>query len=394
MSNVEERTASLSILFGVGSLFKRSSGPYLTTLQTAHELRARGHKVQIMGTRSRSESGPPADWAGIHTIAFPKLGPSTLHFAPRAGHWLRRNNLRPDVVSLEGVWLHFFGKIAQWASRQKIPYMITAHGNFNPVALRVSSWKKSLARVWFADQMIERAACFHAITEQEYRWIREYGLKQPVCLIPNGVNLPSTPAKDVPPEFQGRRTALYIGRLHHIKGIDLLLNAWARVVELHPDWQLIVAGNDDGAQRDLLALRSSLHLESNVQFIGPVHGEMKAAWLANCDFFVLASRSEGLAMAPLEAMSYGKPVLLTSTSNFPQAAEFGVGFEVGCDVDAIQQGLHAMMKIDDPQRRAMGAAGRAVVQDRYNWHTVCTELEQVYGWLAGNNAAPASIRFD
>jgi glycosyltransferase involved in cell wall biosynthesis len=394
MSSVAERTASLSILFGVGSLFKRSSGPYLTTLQTSQELRARGHDVQILGTRSRSESGPPIDWAGMHTIAFPKVGPDTLHFAPRASHWLRRCSLRPDVISLEGVWLHLFGKIAHWASRQKIPYMITAHGNLNPVALRVSSWKKSLARTWFADQMLERAACFHAITEQEYRWIRDYGLKQPVCLIPNGVNLPSETAQDLPPEFQGRRTALYIGRLHHIKGLDLLLNAWARVAEAHPDWQLIVAGNDDGAQRDLLALRASLRLEQKVQFVGPVHGEMKAAWLANCDFFVLASRSEGLAMAPLEAMSRGKPVLLTSSSNFPEAAESGAGFEVACDLDAIQRGLRAMMGKDEVQLRAMGAAGRSLVQERYNWHTVCSELEQVYGWLAGKNEAPASVRFD
>jgi poly(glycerol-phosphate) alpha-glucosyltransferase len=394
MSSIDERTASLSVLFGVGSLFKRSSGPYLTTLQTAQELRARGHEVHILGTRSTNESGPPADWVGMHTIAFPKIGPSTLHFAPRARHWLSRCNLRPDVISLEGVWLHLFGKIAHWATRQKIPFMITAHGNFNPTALRISSWKKSLARVWFADQLLARAACFHAITEQEYRWVREYGLKQPVCLIPNGVNMPSIEAHDLRPEFQGRRIALYVGRLHQIKGLDLLLKAWARAAELHPDWQLIVAGNDDGAQGDLLALRSSLRLEQSVQFVGPVHGEVKATWLANCDFFVLPSRSEGLAMAPLEAMSYGKPVLLTQTSNFPQAAESGAGFEVACDVDAIQQGLHAMMDEDEAQRGAMGAAGRALVQERYNWRTICSQLEQVYGWLAGKNPAPASVRFD
>jgi poly(glycerol-phosphate) alpha-glucosyltransferase len=272
--------------------------------------------------------------------------------------------------------------------------MITAHGNFNPVALRVSSSKKSLARVWFAEKMLRHAACFHAITEQEYSWIREYGLKQPVCLIPNGVNMPSTASQDLPPEFQGRRIALYIGRLHHIKGLDLLLNAWARVAELHPDWQLIAAGSDDGAHRDLLALRSSLRLQQSVQFVGPVHGEMKAAWLANCHFFVLPSRSEGLAMAPLEAMSYGKPVLLTKTSNFPEAAESSAGLEVACDVDSIQQGLHALMDKDEAQRRAMGAAARALIQGRYNWHTICSELEQVYGWLAGKNSAPASVRFD
>jgi glycosyltransferase involved in cell wall biosynthesis len=394
MNNSDQRTLSLSIMFAVGSLFKRSSGPFLTTLQTAQELRGHGHQIQVLGTRSSRDIGPPSHWAGIHTVAFPKIGPSTLHFAPRAGHWLRRCNLRPDVVSLEGVWLHLFGKIAQWARRQKVPYLITPHGNFNPFALRISSWKKSLARTWFADHMLRHAACFHAITEQEYQWIRDYGLRQPVCLIPNGVHTPSTPVQEFPPEFQGSRTALYIGRLHQIKGLDLLLKAWEQVAGVHPDWQLIIAGNDDGAQRDLLTLRSSLRLERSVHFVGPVHGEIKAAWLANCDFFILPSRSEGLAMAPLEAMSYGKPVLLTITSNFPEAAESGAAYEVACDVPGIQQGLRMMMNNDDAQRTAMGAAGRAMVRDRYNWRTICSELEQVYGWLAGRNAAPASVRFD
>jgi glycosyltransferase involved in cell wall biosynthesis len=53
-----------------------------------------------------------------------------------------------------------------------------------------------------------------------------------------------------------------------------------------------------------------------------------------------------------------------------------------------------MMGKDEVQLRAMGAAGRSLVQERYNWHTVCSELEQVYGWLAGKNEAPASVRFD
>ncbi len=393
MTDAGQRTP-LSILYGVGSLYKRSSGPFLTTLQTAQELRRRGHRVIIIGTKSAQDQGPPSDWAGLQTIAFPKMGPSTLHFAPRAGHWLRRSGLRPDVISLEGVWLHLFGKIAHWARKQKVPYMITAHGNFNPVALSVSEWKKQLARYWFVDDLLKHASCFHAITEQEYRWIRDYGLRQPICVIPNGVNIPPVnSAARISTELRTRRTVLFIGRLHHIKGLDLLLNAWAQVAASRSDWQLVIAGNDDGAQQELEALNESLGL-NNVQFVGPLYGDAKSAFLSLCDFFVLPSRSEGLAMAPLEAMSFGKAVLLTKTCNFSEAAQSGAGIEVSCDVDALADGLKRMMSMDDSERDSIGLAGKKLVEQHYNWQVICSELEQVYGWMAGTNSAPASVRFE
>jgi len=393
MTDAVQRTR-LSIMFGVGSLYKRSSGPFLTTLQTAQELRRRGHQVSIIGTKSSQDQGPPADWAGLQTIAFPKMGPSTLHFAPRAGHWLRRSGLRPDVISLEGVWLHLFGKIAQWAKKQNVPYMITAHGNFNPVALNLSAWKKRIAQYWFASEMLKHASCFHAITEQEYRWIRDYGLRQPVCVVPNGVSIPPVnSAVQISTELRTRRAALFVGRLHHIKGLDLLLNAWAQVAASRPDWQLVIAGNNDGAQQELESLNESLG-SRNVQFVGPLYGDAKSTFLSLCDFFVLPSRSEGLAMAPLEAMSFGKPVLLTKTCNFPEAAQFGAGVEVTCDVDALVEGLKRMMSMDDRERDVMGLAGKKLVEQHYNWQVICSELEQVYGWMAGKNSAPASIRFD
>src|SRR6185503_16302347 len=87
--------------------------------------------------------------------------------------------------------------VSQWCIERRVPYIITAHGNFNPEALKISVWKKRLARAWFADRMLRNASCFQALTEYEYNAIRRFGLKQPVCLIPNGIKLP--PDCDVKP---------------------------------------------------------------------------------------------------------------------------------------------------------------------------------------------------
>jgi poly(glycerol-phosphate) alpha-glucosyltransferase len=383
----------LSILYGIGSIYNRSSGPYLTTLQTAKELRRRGHHVAVIGSKSTRDVGVPEDWAGIQTIAFPKMGPASLHYAPRAAHWLRRSTIKPDVVSLEGVWLHLFGTIARWAKKRGMPYIITAHGNFNPVALAVSSWKKTLARRWFGDDLLRNASCFHAITEQEYRWIRRYGLRQPVCVIPNGIELPC-PQSFPRPALANRPTALFIGRLHRIKGLDLLLKAWAATARSHAEWQLVIAGNDDGAGAELTQLQSALALNDSVHFIGPVHGDIKQAWLQACDFFVLPSRSEGLAMSPLEAMAYSKPVLLTATSNFPQAAQCGAGVEVDCSEAGLAKGIEQMISAPNEALARMGEHGRKLVQERFNWMTICTQLEPFYGWLAGKNDPPSTVRFD
>src|SRR5262249_26047245 len=123
------------------------------------------------------------------------------------------------------------------------------------------------------------------------------------------------------------RRALFLGRIHPKKGLDLLLRAWAKLGPMR-DWQLVVAGLDEHGYATLLEdVVRSLGLAKQVVFTGPVVGAPKIALLYSADLFVLTSRSEGFPMAILEAMACARPIVATQASNFPEISLSQAGWE-------------------------------------------------------------------
>lgn len=391
--------ATFSILFGTGSLYEQDSGPYLSVLQTAQQLRHNGHGITVVGTRNSEQEWLAAEWGGLEVKTFHHLGPPSLHFAPGLKRWLR-GCPRFDVVSLQSVWLHSNAQIAAWCRENGVPYMITAHGNFNRVALRISGWKKALALKSYARELLRHAACFQAICQSEIEAMRAFGIRQPICLVPNGIEPAAAEDGDalaelVPERFRHKRTCLYVGRLHPIKGLDLLLQAWAQLKSAAQGWQLIIAGRGDGAySRRLELLIAELGIGESAHLVGAVFGRQKSAWLRRAELYMLPSRSEGLAMAPLEAMAEGVPALITTACNFPHAVEAGGAVAVTCSLREINEGLAILLSRRPQELCAMGAAGRAFVAQHHNWRHICAQLEGVYAWMAGRQAPPSIVHFD
>ena len=155
---------------------------------------------------------------------------------------------------------------------------------------------------------VRSAACFHATSEQEYRDIRRAALRQPVAIVPNGIDMPTMSAK---PKASGLRTLLYLGRIHPIKGIDDLLRAWQRVASQFRDWQLRLVGPDnDGYRAQLERLSTELKLP-RVMFAGPRYGADKQAEYAAADLYVLPSHTENFGMSAAEALARGVPIITT-----------------------------------------------------------------------------------
>lgn len=388
----------LNIMFGTGSMSTKSSGPYLSLLQTAQRLKGRGHGISILGTRELSEKGIPTEWQAFNCKAFPKIGPGSLHFGIGVDRWLRRTMPKTDIMSLESVWLYIGARMANWCVENKVPYMITAHGNFNAVALGISTWKKQMAIRTFAGKLLKNATCYHALNQAEYRAIRDYGINQPVCVVPNGIDMPDDSTGNtrdgIPPECQGRRTCLYLGRLHPIKGLDRLIKAWA-IVRPSPDWQLVLAGGDsDGCLSRLQDLVRAEGLQGCVKFAGYVEGEIKAAWLRMADFYVLPSHSEGMPMAALEAMAFGTPALLTDACNLQEAATARSAMVVPSTTEGITSGILDMTSKTETELTAMGMNARLFVAREYDWDMVCSKLESVYEWMIGRAAMPGCVYRD
>src|SRR5262249_44177512 len=151
-------------------------------------------------------------------------------------------------------------------------------------ALAFSSLKKRFFWKAFQQRALAVADCLHATGPSEYEEIRAADLKNPVAVIPNGVNLPPL---EVRRAMQGQKTALYLGRIHPKKGLDRLVQAWSRLEASHADWRLRIVGRGEiGHDDELRALISERGL-ARVSVEGPLYDADRDAAYRSADLFVL-----------------------------------------------------------------------------------------------------------
>src|SRR5439155_76287 len=115
---------------------------------------------------------------------------------------------------------------------------------------------------------LRRARALHATSQKEADEFRALGLKQPIAIVPNGVEAPATPYRPIT-NNEERRTLLFLSRLHPMKGLKDLVTAWARV---RPNgWRAVIAGPNEGShQQDVESLTNSLGVRGDFEFVGAV----------------------------------------------------------------------------------------------------------------------------
>jgi poly(glycerol-phosphate) alpha-glucosyltransferase len=271
----------------------------------------------------------------------------------------------------------------------------------------IDQWAVNRARFkkWFAwhafeKQHLSSASCIHALGESEIDGIRRRGIQTPICVIPNGIDIPPAGRElPLPRKSTNRLQLLFLGRLHPKKGISELLAAWQKWqkedTHFAGDWELLLAGW--GETSDIAAFKRKVHefgIDQTVKFSGPVFDQDKADLLKAATAFVLPSFSEGLPMAVLEAWAYGLPVLITPHCNLRQGIVEGAAISINPSADSIREGLAALARLSDSERSAMGLNGYWLVMRSYSWPTVAAQMKEVYDWSIGGGQAPASVVTD
>jgi glycosyltransferase involved in cell wall biosynthesis len=291
----------------------------------------------------------------------------------------------PDVAHDNGLWLPHNHRIAQLARAAGWPRVLSTRGMLEPWALRHKRWKKAAAWRLYQLRDMNRAAALHATADAEAANLAALSLRAPIHTIPNGVDLPELAPADqraVDCAAAGQpMTAVFLGRIYPVKGLPMLVEAWARVRPA--GWRLVIAGPDEAGHRgEVEAAVAAAGLEGRVAFPGPVVGEAKAALLAGADLFVRPSHSESFGMALAEALAHGAPVLTTTAVPWPQLEARQCGWRTAPTVDGLAEGLRAATARDRATLRAMGAAGRALTAE-YGWPRIADAFVALYETLAG-----------
>jgi len=330
-----------------------------------------------------------------------------------------------DLCHTHGIWMWPSAAVHRWHIKTGRPYFISPRGMLDPWALTRSRLKKWVASRWFEAAHLRDAACLHALCESEAESMRAYGLTNPICVIPNGIDVPESLDRKIESQKpqgssrnrDGVKTLLFIGRLHPKKGLVGALKAWAAVnaapgSTAKSDWCFAIAGWDQqGHEAELRKLCDQLGLRhrctaaadflaaddpnrsgGSVVFLGPAFGKVKDTLLRQASAFILPSYSEGLPMAVLEAWAYQLPVLMTQYCNLPEGFTTGAAIRIGTDSDSIVAGMRSLASRTDLELTAMGQCGRRLVEERFTWREIANQMRDVYAWVLGGGTVPECVR--
>jgi poly(glycerol-phosphate) alpha-glucosyltransferase len=421
------KTANLT-----ASVSRNAGGLYESVRRLVQSLAATGMEVRVFGIADEHTAADIGAWSPVPVQAFRIVGPRQFGFSPRFVRALEE--FSPDLLHTHGLWL--YPSIAtKHYRRRRVPRIISAHGMLDPWAVRNSRWKKVIAHFLYEGAHLRDASCLRALCESEARSIRQFGLKNPIAIIPNGIDLPDlTGAEMSKPETlklggqkaegrpapwhgcvePGRKVLLFLSRIHPKKGLVNLMKAWAEIQNSKSKnqdsagWVLAVAGWDqDGHEAELKRLCAGLqipftdvrdqppsstpHPPASVIFLGPQFNEAKAACYAHCDGFILPSFSEGVPMVVLEAWAYGKPVLMTPECNLPAGFARGAAIRIEPGVDSIVQGLREFFQASADQRRILGENGLRLTREQFAWPVLGREMADLYQWLLGGGTKPGCV---
>ena len=287
-----------------------------------------------------------------------------------------------DIIHDNGIWLPHNHRLATLASQRNIPRVVSTRGMLEPWAMNHKRFKKRVAWALYQKQDLRRGNLLHTTVEAEAINLRQRKLGVPICTIPNGVDMPESTfgIGAVSSNTFGEKntkTALFLGRIYPIKGLRMLVEAWARVRPL--GWRLLIVGPDEaGHLAEVAQAVSAAGLGGAISFLGPLNGKAKSAAFYDADLFVLPTYSENFGMVVAEALAHGLPVLTTQGAPWPMLPERGCGWWIEPTVDGIVNGLREATSLDPAILQTMGAKGRELVAAEFVWVRVAKAFVAMY----------------
>ncbi|WDN89433.1 hypothetical protein BuS5_02401 [Desulfosarcina sp. BuS5] len=312
----------------------------------------------------------------VNTVTCPQPDGLEKLTGNRAGRIFKTILDKNAVIHIHGLWLPILQKAASLSIKQGAKYIIAPRGMLNPWSLNQKSWKKRLALHLVWRRILNHAFFLHVLNADEKKFITSLNLNCPMEIIPNGIfpeelnNLPpENRFYNFFPRIKNRPYILFLGRLHEMKGLDYLAEAFNEFVKKNNDVDLVVAGPDEGARDNFEKQIDHYGIKKRVHLVGPLYGVKKYAAFVDAKCFCQPSREEGFSMASAEAMGCGLPVVISKNCHFPEVAEAGAGEVVDLDAKAISRALHRVLGNED-ERVKMGEVAQKLVLSRFTWPNI------------------------
>lgn len=372
----------------VPTINHEASGPSYSVTRLCRALLAAGHPTKL-AVLEPLPPGPDLDFV----TTFPYgLGPRRLGVSPKMKRWLRAGALsgQGNIFHNHSLWMmpNVYPTAAVKGTSCKL--VVSPEGTLSNWALNHSAIVKKALWPLLLDPVMRAATAFHATANSEYEDIRRLGFKQPVAILPNGIDVPDFEPKK-PKSF---RQLLFLGRIHPIKGIEILLRAWGAVQGRFADWQLVIAGPDNGGYlAQMKTLAGELGIE-RCEFAGPLYGEPKQQAYRAADLYVLPTHSENFGMTVAEALAAGTPAIVTRGAPWQGLEREGAGWWIDIGVKPLIDVLEKALALPPDVLEAKGSRGRDWMIRDFSWETIAENMASFYDWLVNGGEAPPFVRID
>lgn len=375
---------TLQVIHTVGSLGMSAGGPSRTVPALCRHVEAADRSIHVeIVTTSDPRYGANVAYSdleihaaagGNRRIAVERLLAARLRRAMASGD--------PVLLHDHGQWLPLNRHSASKARRHGLQRIVSPRGMLTPWSLNHKSARKKVAWLLFARGDFFEANVLHATSQQEADEFRALGARQPIAVIPNGVDGHPLALN----QQEKTKTMVFLSRLHPKKGVAELVAAWREVGPA--GWRLVLAGPDEAQMLDSLKLSDS----EGISYVGEVDGPAKWRLLGSAAATVLPSYSENFGVVVAESLMAGTPVIATEGTPWRSLNEHDCGWWIPMAHRSLVTALRTATNTDFARLASMGHRGHDLVISQFAWPAIGAHMARVYRWLAGDFSMPECVQ--
>ena len=375
----------MKILHTIPGLSISSGGPTTCTYNLLKGLRSQQIEADVLTFKSKNATDKIiANDSFIKLIDNDSFSP--LVYSQNFNQYLKRNN-DYDLYHANALWTMPSHMTIKMAHKNNKPAILAPHGMLYPQALKVSKWKKDIIYRLFQKSDLENVNCLQATCMEEVNHIHRLNIKTPVAIIPNCLNLDLNIQPRLSPNTIRRFG--FIGRLHSIKNIHLLLEAWNNIKPYSKETELYIIGNGDADYEKQLKIYIQNHNLTNIVFTGFIEQYKLKEIIPRLDYLVLPSKSENFGMVVPEALANGVPVLASKGTPWEELNTYKCGWWF--NHNELSDILIEAIKLPESKRIEMGNKGRELVKNKYSMKKVSMQMERLYSWILTKENKPEFV---